>query len=156
MRRPSRNRGFTIIELVTVMVIVGVLAITVMPSFSAGTGFQAVTFNEQLRAALRLAQKTAVSHRRLVCATLASTSVTLYIAGTNPAVACGTTTIAGNTGSSTYATSSSATLSPTTTLYFQPAGTISTDLAGSSTANLSITVTGMPAITVQGATGYVY
>ncbi|MGE5470340.1 MAG: Tfp pilus assembly protein FimT/FimU [Bacteroidota bacterium] len=147
--------GYTLVELLTVMIILGILAAMALPKLSASSSFQAMTFNEQVRGALRLAQKTAVSHRRLVCATLTSTTVTLSIASLNPATVCGTATLPGASGGSVYATTSSATLSPTGTLYFQPSGIVTADAAGATISDFTLNVTGMTAIEVKGATGYV-
>lgn len=61
-----RSRGFTLVELVTIMIIVGILAVFAIPRMDTA-GYHAAQFHDQTVAALRFAQKTAVSHRRLVC-----------------------------------------------------------------------------------------
>ena len=149
--------GFTMVELVMVIVILGILAVVAMPNFSSSSIYQAAAFNDQVRAALRLAQKTAVSHRRLVCATLTTTTVVLAIADSNPAIACNRDLL-GADGTNTYASSpdsGNVNLSPAGTLYFQASGMVSSDAAGSSVVSQSIVITGMTPIAVQGATGYV-
>lgn len=150
--------GFTLIELVMVMIVLGVLAFVAIPKLSGSSEFRAAAFREEVRAALRYAQKSAVSHRRLVCAQLTASTVTLTIADANPAAACGSTTLMGPDGNSAYASSLDAAnvmLSPTGTLYFQPSGMVTADAAGATPSDYSVTVTGMAAISVQGATGYV-
>lgn len=158
-RQPRHfESGFTVIELVVVMIVLGVLAFVAIPKLSGSSEFRAAAFREEVRAALRYAQKSAVSHRRLVCAQLTATTVTLKIADANPAAACGSTTLIGPDGNSAYASSLDATnvtLSPAGTLHFQPSGMVTSDTAGTTPTDYSLTVTGMTAISVQGATGYV-
>ena len=160
-QRRVHSAGFTLIELITVMVLLGILSVVALPRMGmTSAAYQAQAFSEQVRSALQYAQKTAVSHRRLVCAAVTSTSVTLTVASLNGASSCSGTTLtgAGNGDGSAFATSpnsASVTISPTATVYFQPSGQVSSDGAGSTVSDFSFTVAGNPAIAVQGATGYV-
>ncbi|MDZ7748267.1 MAG: type II secretion system protein [Halofilum sp. (in: g-proteobacteria)] len=55
-----RTRGFSIIELVAVIAIVGALAVFALPRLNIG-GFERYAFREELLSGLRYAQKTAMA-----------------------------------------------------------------------------------------------
>ncbi len=65
-----REYGFTIVELVAVMVIVGIIAAISAPRFVGVDAFEARGSYGTLTAALRYAQKTAIAQRRTVYANL--------------------------------------------------------------------------------------
>ncbi len=52
--------GFTTIELVTVIIIVGILAVNVLPRFDGTASYEAHTYRAQLISALRLTQQRAM------------------------------------------------------------------------------------------------
>ena len=159
LQNARSQRGFTLIELVMVLVLAGILAVVALPRLgTTTTSYQAAAFAEQVRAALQYGQKMAVSHRRLVCAAVTSTSVTLTVAANFGDSSCSAATLTGAAGANGAIASSPAAgilISPAVTMYFQPSGAVTTDAAGSVTANLSLTVGGNTVIAVQGATGYV-
>jgi MSHA pilin protein MshC len=157
-RRPAA--GFTLVELVTVIVILGVLAVVVLPRMTGASAFRGLAFHDEVVAALRYAQKTAVSHRRLVCASFTASTVTLNIASANGATTCGAATLNGPDGNAAYARSLdpanvTVSIAPAGPVYFQPAGTITSDGAGTLITDYAVTVTGASAILLAGATGYV-
>jgi len=56
----TKQQGFTIIELVTVIVLIGILAVVVAPKFSGSDTYEAHAHRTQLISALRLTQQRAM------------------------------------------------------------------------------------------------
>ena len=54
------QRGFTLIELVTVIILIGILAVNVLPKFGGTASYEAHTHRAQLISALRLTQQRAM------------------------------------------------------------------------------------------------
>lgn len=151
------QRGFTAVELITVLVLVGVLAVVAMPRLDAGLSLRGAAWRDQVQAGLMHARSQAQGHRRLVCLTLATGELRLAIASTNPASACNTV-IKGPDDDARWAHDGNGialTQSPAGTLYFQPDGRITSDGAGSSAVNVGITLTGEPTLQLTGETGHV-
>lgn len=73
--RPSM-RGFTLVELVVVIVILGVVAAIGVPRFMARDGFDSRGAYDEATAIVRLAQKTAVAWRRQVYVCVSANLVT--------------------------------------------------------------------------------
>jgi MSHA pilin protein MshC len=161
----ARAAGFTMVELVVVMILVGVLAAIGIPRLMGDKNMQAAVFGDQVASGLRRAQKIATGHRRVVCAAIGPQAVILRLNG------CGSTGVAiGGVDDGDFATTDSAlsatpTLTPTpgTSLYFQPDGRITTDAAGTTAATATIAIAGasggltttVRTINVEGTTGYV-
>jgi len=57
-------RGFTLVELVTVMIVVGILAAFAIPRFVERTGFESRGLYDQAQGIVRYAQKIAIAQRR--------------------------------------------------------------------------------------------
>jgi len=148
MTRTARAGGFTLIELVTVLIILGVLAVVALPRISGLSDYKALEFHDKALAALRHGQKSATSHRRLVCVAFTSTSVTLTIARVNGAAVCSDPLLLPGSDSNSVLSGDAANAFFDTLpadFNFQPDG---------SAADRSLTVAGRP-ITVVGATGNV-
>ena len=71
-------RGFTLVELVTIMILVGILAVVAIPRMDTGA-YHAAQFHDQIVAALRFAQTSAVSHRRPVRVSFPDNAYTLAL-----------------------------------------------------------------------------
>lgn len=99
--RHTKLRGFTLVELVMVMVITGVLAVAVIPRFFNRQDFQDKGFYDETLAILRYGQKAAIAQRRTVCVGFTSNTVTLTIASAANAGNCDTP-LASPTGGSPF------------------------------------------------------
>lgn len=56
----EKSHGFTLIELVTVIILIGILAVSVLPKFDGTASYEAHTHRAQLISALRLTQQRAM------------------------------------------------------------------------------------------------
>jgi MSHA pilin protein MshC len=66
-RRPAhRSRGFTLVELLVVLLVAGILAFAAMGRLADVATVQLDGFGEDVASALRMAQKAAIAQRRLV------------------------------------------------------------------------------------------
>jgi MSHA pilin protein MshC len=77
---PTFERGFTLVELIVVMVMVGILAVAVIPKFDSLQDFDGFAYRDKVRAALEYARKSAVAQRRTVTVSLGSNNLSLTIA----------------------------------------------------------------------------
>ena len=151
------ERGFTVVELIAVLVLVGLLAAVAVPRLNLMATLRGDSWRDQVVAGLRLAQSTAVSHRRLVCASFNGGHLELQIAAANPATAC-SGSLNGPDGSNRFTDSlpnGAVTVAPAGTLFFQPSGRVTEDGAGASVSSRSISAAGVVAISVQGQSGHV-
>lgn len=147
--------GFTLIELIVVMVILGVLAISALPSFLGSSDIKSSGYREQVVTALRYAQKAALSHRRLVCAAVNGSGVTLTVAQNGGATSCNLNLAGPGGGSQMLSNPDGFSISPpATTLYFQPSGQVTSDAAGTTPSTFSITVNNLKPVSIDGRTGY--
>jgi MSHA pilin protein MshC len=72
----KRSRGFSLMELVIVLVIAGILAAVVLPSFNPRE-VDASWYYEKAKAAIRYAQRQAVAQRRTVYVVVSAGAISL-------------------------------------------------------------------------------
>jgi MSHA pilin protein MshC len=89
-RQKPYHSGFTMLELITVIAIVGVLSVAMMPASSniSGNVFNARGFHHETLALLRFGQKSAIAQRRTVCVVFSDASVKLRIATSSVTPTC--------------------------------------------------------------------
>lgn len=148
----SRQSGFTLVELVMTIIIIGILAAIAVPRFFDEDVFQSRGFAEQVKASLRYAQKVAIAQRRNACVAFTANSMTLTIASVaGPASPCDTA-LQSPTGDPGYVVTAPANVNFTvvpTDFRFTALGVASI----SQTINISGVANG---ITIEPVTGYAH
>lgn len=143
--------GFTLIELVLILVLVGIVAITALPRFANRTVFESRGFADQVQASLRYAQKIAIAQRRFVCVAFVNgppANVTLTI---------GATTACGNNLSSPDGSASYSINAPAGIGFSGAPVNFRFDALGRPSAGQTIAISGAPSsIVVEAETGYVH
>lgn len=145
----KKTAGFTLVELVTIMIVLGILAAIAIPKMGSSSEFRALEFHDRTVATLRFAQKTATSHRRMVCVAFAASTVTLTI-DHDKSGACNGQAL-NLPGSNTNVLTSS---DPTNAV-FNPVPSAFNFLPDGSGADRTLSISGQAAIVIVGATGYV-
>jgi len=114
------ERGFSLIELIVVIIIIGIVSLFVIPRFNLA-GFQQAGFFQQALAAIRHGQKLAVSSGCDVDVVINSTSCTLNWSGT-PA-GCPSSSIANTaSGAANFCQGGTAAGSPSASITFDNIG----------------------------------
>jgi MSHA pilin protein MshC len=145
--------GFSLVELVVVLIIVGILAVMAIAKFANRLGFDTQGFFDSAQSGIRYAQKEAIAQRRNVCLTFASNSVSLTFASAPGSGAACDTNLIGPAGQSPYTVSAGAGIS------FSPTPTnFSFDALGRPSAGQVIIISGdgTRSFTVEAETGYVH
>ena len=145
-----KQSGFTMIEMITTMIIIGILAAVVAPRFFIQQSYSDRGFYDQTLAITRFAQKSAIAIRRNVCVNVAPPSINLtYASAAGSGSACDTNLPSPVGGSSpfTITAPTGTTLSPSTTITFTGLG------SAASTTTLTVS---SRTVTIESGTGYVH
>jgi MSHA pilin protein MshC len=143
-----RTEGFTIIELVTIMVILGIIAVVAIPRMDT-SAYHEASFHDRVVTALRFAQKSAASHRRIVCVTFPDNHTLTLNMDTNKDGVCDTALAIPGAQNNQVVSSD-----PANAVFTSLPAALSFATDGIS-AGGTISITGMSVITIYGATGYV-
>lgn len=148
--------GFTLPELAIVIVVVSVLAVVALPRLTRAT-FDEARLHQEALAALRYAQRTAVTRQRTVCVSVGATTVTLRYRSLYGNNAC-----TYDTGDANLPAPSGTGAATTYTVTAQGSAAITTpvnfyfNLLGQPSAGQSITLSDGRIITVEAESGYVH
>lgn len=160
MHGPRASSGFTLVELITIMILVGILAVVAFPRMDGIDVFRSVEFRDRTIAALRHAHKTAIAQRRMVCAVFGANSVTLTIDRNSGGECDAALVIPGSPGNVVVGNGVKAVFSAVppalvpAVLFFQPDGRVTRNVAGTALAEVAVEVDGLP-IRVVGITGFI-
>jgi MSHA pilin protein MshC len=174
----QRTHGFTLVELILVMVVIGILSAVGAARFFDRASYDAASYTEQMRSLIRFGQKMAIAQNRPVFVRLNGASVALCFGGTTCDAASQVRPAAGNNSGSTTTATVCATArwaceanpagvsyaSPVSAFYFDPLGrpcaaTDAFTAINCTFQKLSINVTGdgsTRTVVVEPETGYVH
>jgi MSHA pilin protein MshC len=143
--------GFTLVELVVIIVVLGLMAAVLGPRFVGRDSFASRGFHDEAQAVVRYAQKTAIAWRRPVFVCVTATTVSAgSVAG------CGTLLVHPVTGAALTTTAPSGVVLAPASFSFDGGGRPSPN--AQVTIAFSSAIAGDPArqIVVEAETGYVH
>lgn len=159
----NAQRGFTIIELIVTMMIIGIMGVAVMSRFSDRGVFEAQGLRDETQSLLRYAQKAAIAQRRTVCVHFSANQAWLTIRNAAGSTACEAhgaptagapddeTLLASPTGAVPFTVTAG-----TSTGYAPVPAAFHFDAAGRPSGSRTISITGADPVTVEAETGYVH
>lgn len=144
----TRSEGFTLPELLAVIIVMSVLAVVALPRLWGST-FDELAFYDDTLAALRYAQRSAVTQQRTVCATFTATQLTLTYASVYGSTVCDQPLVRPASTAQYQVAASSGTS-------YTAAATFRFDRLGVPNLNQTITFSGGRTLVVEAGTGYVH
>ncbi|MDP4302593.1 pilus assembly FimT family protein [Leptothrix discophora] len=159
-RAPHARRGYTLVELIAVLVMIGVMAVVALPRWQASTQVQGQAWRDGVVATLRQARALARGHRRVVCASFDSANppvLRLRIAASFGAADC-SVDLPGPDGQPLALAAPRGwriSASPSRTLYFLPSGGVASSATATTTSSYTLSAGDVATITVEGLHGRV-
>lgn len=157
MNAQTRQAGYSALELILVIVVIGIISAVALPRMLNRTSFDEWGYHDQVVAALQYARKSAVASRRQVCVTLGSGGLALTrpLSAPEASPSC--------SGAPAFALPDRSTnqlplpqgvsLSPAA-LSFQ-FDALGRPLSGGATSTFIVQIAGQPDITIERETGFV-
>ena len=153
----KRATGFTLVELVVTIAVVGVLAVAALPKLGNLTGFDSLGYFDHTRSMVRLAQKAAIGRRHLVFVEFNGGDNTFKICGTpnDSTCSCGS---ALTLPTALRSRPSGVTLSATTDAFcFDSAGRpLTTGLASAATNTVTVVGDATRTYVIESETGFTH
>lgn len=88
LSRSKSQSGFTLTELITVVVLIGILSVVATPRMFDMAAVNARGLQDETLSFLRYAQKSAIAQRRVVCVAFTPRSVTVHIGSMSGFTTC--------------------------------------------------------------------
>lgn len=153
------RRGFTLVELVMVLVVLGILAVFAAPRMFERSDFDARGLHDVTLSYLRYAQKTAIAQRRTVCVSFTTSTIALRVANLAGVFDCAGvsgTALTGPDGNASGSANGAAYSATPATFGFDALGQ-PVDTSGSTVVKATIQVANAgKTITIEAITGYVH
>jgi MSHA pilin protein MshC len=161
-----RGRGFTLVELVVILLLIGILSVAAYARLDSSKVFAERTEYDMVRSTLQYARKSAIAKRRYVCVQVASSGLTLSADGNPPESTAANLTDPCSFPAAPFTAAlplpqpdsrcaAANLLCLSNTSLASSASSFTFDPQGRAVA-VSIVVSGYPAITVEAETGLVY
>ena len=146
----TAQQGFTLVELVVTMIVLGIIAVVALPRFFDRRDYDARAFFDQTAAALRYAQKAAIAQRRTVCVNFTANAVALTL-DANGDGSC-ETNLTGPTGGAPYTVTA-----PGAAHFSSVPAPLSFSAEGRPSSGATLLIDGAPTpLIVEPETGYVH